>query len=589
LIVPMKKIHLIVQKKDIISALDNLRDLGTVHVEHQEALTGYQLTERREEVNMLKRVIDVLRPIKSDIQQEIFIDWTELVNKILKLLAEIDHYKESIAKRQMLINRWEPWGDFDPQEIEELASRGVYLQLCEVPAADKDRTPPGVILKAIYTSAGIARCVAISKGKIDLPFEVISPPAESSKRMIALQKEENKKIQEAQKILNQDARYLTSLEDTLRERQNVLEFEEIESGMREEEELALLKGFCPVDSVREIAIKAKDEHWGLLVEDPSEDDRVPTLIRNPRWVGLVKPLFGMMNIVPGYKELDISLCFLLFFSVFVGMLIGDAGYGLIFFAAALWAHKKYGTKFKDKSIFYLIYVLSICTFIWGLLTGTFLGQAWLPSNVKPLLPWLRESENVQLVCFVLGSIHLSIAHIWRGILRFPSFSALAEFGWFLLVWGMFFLIRVLILGATFPPFAKMFFVVGPLLVILFTKPSKNILKGIGPGLGGLLQNLINTFTDILSYIRLFAVGLATVAVADAFNQMAANIGFSNFFTGLGTAIILISGHLFNIILCSLAVIVHGVRLNVLEFSGHLNMEWTGYMYNPFKRIKGSEI
>jgi len=90
---------------------------------------------------------------------------------------------------------------------------------------------------------------------------------------------------------------------------------------------------------------------------------------------------------------------------------------------------------------------------------------------------------------------------------------------------------------------------------------------------------------VVSYIRLFAVGLATVAIADAFNNIAANLGWSSLITGFFAALILLFGHTLNMLLGGMAILVHGVRLNVLEFSSHLGMEWAGYKYTPFKGKK----
>ncbi len=229
-----------------------------------------------------------------------------------------------------------------------------------------------------------------------------------------------------------------------------------------------------------------------------------------------------------------------------------------------------------------MYVLSICAVLWGVLTGTFFGQAWLSQMARPLLPSLRENANVQALCFFIGAIHLSIAHAWRLIRKMPSLKAFSELGWILILWAAYFLARTLILGEVFPEQTRWLIIGGMTFIILFTNPTKNIFKTIGSGTGNLLLNVINSFTDIVSYIRLFAVGAATVAVADAFNQMAMTIGFGNIFAGLATSFILFFGHTLNILLGAMAILVHGVRLNVLEFSSHLNMEWSGIEYAPFK-------
>lgn len=95
--------------------------------------------------------------------------------------------------------------------------------------------------------------------------------------------------------------------------------------------------------------------------------------------------------------------------------------------------------------------------------------------------------------------------------------------------------------------------------------------------------LVSFFTDIISYVRLFAVGVATVAVMDAFNGMAMSIGFGNMLTGAAAVLILLFGHSLNLVLAGLAVLVHGVRLNTLEFSTHKGLTWSGHTFHPFSR------
>lgn len=129
---------------------------------------------------------------------------------------------------------------------------------------------------------------------------------------------------------------------------------------------------------------------------------------------------------------------------------------------------------------------------------------------------------------------------------------------------------------------QMAFISGSVFVLFFTSPNKNLLKGIGSGFGALLLNIVNSFTDVVSYIRLFAVGLASVAIADAFNNMAADVGRGNIFTAIAAVLIVLLGQMLNVILGPIAVLVHGVRLNVLEFCNHVDIKWTGFPYKPLK-------
>ena len=589
MIVPMKKIHVVVQKKDIVPSLESLRELGTVHVEHQEELSGYQLEERREEVEILKQALSILGRFdcESDVLQQEARDWTDTVNEILGLWAQIEHYQESIAQRAVQIRQWQPWGNFDPKDIQGLTARGIYLQLCEVPAGKETLVPEGVILEKVHFASGTYKCLAISRGKIDLPFDTITPPPAGLGQMEKMQVEERAKIRQAEERIAELRCYFGAFQKILVERENVLSFEEVEKGMRAEQELALLKGYCPVDACGAIALKAKQEQWAVLFENPSEEDSVPTLLRNPRWVEMIKPVFGIINVLPGYREVDISPVFLIFFSVFFGILIGDAAYGSVFLILTLIFHHKLKHKVKDAAPFMLMYVLSASAIIWGALTGTFLGTVLLGAKLKPVVAWLTVSKNVQLLCFTIGAAHLILAHLWRCVRRWPGSGAWAELGWVWILGVSYGLVKsMIILGqadmAGILDALKMMIPGGVLIIYDIARGPKS---QIPVGIVLLLFSIISAFTDIVSYVRLFAVGLAGTAVADAFNQMALSIGFNNVVSGVFTSLILVVGHAFNIVLCGFGVLVHGLRLNVLEFSGHLGLEWAGLKYEPFKKIK----
>ena len=124
--------------------------------------------------------------------------------------------------------------------------------------------------------------------------------------------------------------------------------------------------------------------------------------------------------------------------------------------------------------------------------------------------------------------------------------------------------------------------VGVILIAGFSNPQKNFIKGIVISLADLPLKLISSFADIVSYVRLFAVGYATVIMASTFDNMAVNIGFGSILSGFAAVLILFIGHSLNILLGLMAIIVHGVRLNMLEFGTHLGLQWSGRAYTPFK-------
>jgi V/A-type H+-transporting ATPase subunit I len=242
---------------------------------------------------------------------------------------------------------------------------------------------------------------------------------------------------------------------------------------------------------------------------------------------------------------------------------------------------------SDHTVFHLFYFLSAATAAMGVLSGTYFGQAWLPSLVQPVIPALRNDTDVQMLCFLIGATHLTIGHLWQLALKWPRLHLLVDIGWIAILWCSVFVANTLILGKPLSPYILYVFIFGTCLILFFTQTQKSLARNFGEGLGNYVLNLMNNFTDVVSYIRLFAVGLAGVSVADAFNRMAVGVGFDGIIPAFFAAFILLFGHSLNIILSPMSILVHGVRLNVLEFSNHVDVKWSGIGYKPLK--KGDEI
>ncbi len=587
MIVPMKKIAIIVQSEDSGRALHSLRSLGALHLEHQNPPSGKDINSIKDDIASLDKVVNILSSPelagKSGIRGvRLLKDWRFTVQHILDAVARVDHLIEYSRSLAAQIAAWEAWGDFDPGALLSLRDKGVNIKLCRIPLKELPRTSEKIIVKKIFASKEAVYCALISREKMDLPYKDEGLPKMSLTEMRARLTDNDDITRTLKETLRKYTCYLGRYLEIRKAFRKELEFHEALHGMGDAGRIAYVVGYAPRDKVAAVKDKAKSERWGISIKDPSPEDAVPTLIRNPAWISMINPVFKLLEIIPGYGELDISFWFLTFFSIFFGMLIGDAGIGAIFVILTAFAQGRFGKRGKDQSAYYLFYMLSACAIIWGLLTGTIFGQAWLPSWYKPLVPALRDDRTIQALCFLIGAVHLSVAHIWRAILKSPSAACLADIGWTLILWGGFFLARVLVLGELFPSYGTWLFASGAILVLFFTSPSRNILKSAGAGAGALALNFVNSFTDIVSYIRLFAVGLATVAVADAFNSMAMDVGFGNIFSGIVTALIVVIGQALNVVLGPMSVLVHGVRLNVLEFSSHVDIKWSGFGYNPLK-------
>ncbi len=611
MIAPMKKTTVITLDKDRRKTLEDLRTLGILHL-HIEEVKSDEADILDGERDTFERALAVLPPKedaeKRDARPKKLHDHpSEDAEEILGLAERRRQLAEEHEHLRRDHERMTLWGDFDPREIPELEKHGVYIRFYECTPEEYEDFDTGAVTFEVYRSKTLVRYAAVytSAERINEEYLVELP----ERSLLSIEKDMKgieSKIETLDKEFDEYALSRDGLESGLERVLEALEFEHAHAGMDNEEGIAFVTGFIPEEKLPELKKAAAEKGWGLTADDPDGEDRVPTQVKNPRWVSIIRPVFDLLGTVPGYREYDISFFFLVFFCIFFAMIIGDAGYGVILFIGAFLGIIKGIRSGKGVSPgTALLAVLSLTTIGWGTITGTWFGsqeivdRTFLSNLVIDRISTFdpRSSETVKYITFVLGTIQISIAHIWKFISEIrkkPRIKAFAQLGWFMAVLGLYYLVLNLVLSGTkypMPQFALYLLIGGFAFVILFSKQEGNFFKGILNGIGGFLTTFldgIGAFSDIISYIRLFAVGLASVEIAQSFNEMAAGSG-SGVVGIIGGVIILIFGHTLNLAMGALSVIVHGVRLNMLEFSGHLGMEWTGVPYTPFsKRNAGQE-
>jgi V/A-type H+-transporting ATPase subunit I len=275
------------------------------------------------------------------------------------------------------------------------------------------------------------------------------------------------------------------------------------------------------------------------------------------------------------------------------MLVGDGAYGAIFLAATLWGWKKtVGSRsLAVKSWLVLMTVFSSATVVWGVLSNTWFGAQIPWCSDWPTVKWLADPSygNMMLLCFTIGASHLILARLWNAFCRINDSTCVAEFGWAGILLFMYFVTNSIVGIFSGVP-TVLYWVFGISLAMVFgfsVKPSE--LKTRGAELGMLPLNVMSALGDIISYVRLFAVGLASVKVAENFNSMAVGLMdgaesiWMKVLMALAMVSILVLGHALNLVMAGLSILVHAVRLNTLEFSNHKGVSWAGYAFNPFRR------
>ena len=587
----MLKTTVICRIEDRISTLDTLRAFGMLHVEHIRKTDSPTQSSISQEIDNAKRIIGILTSEYKALDNVTPNDLSgeKLIEKAIKLFELTSDIKKDIEICQRDKDKLLPWGNFSFSTIDTLREKGLFVYLCE--STNKKDVEK-------FKAKGSVEVVSENKNKV---FFIIVSTEEHAKKELPLaslpqekisisQLEEKIEKLEGEKRENGSAlsaimAEMPKIQEHITVLEEELEFLTNKNGMGTDYILSYINGFIPTKKQDTLTAVAKKHGWAVKYTKPKSDDKPPTLLTVPKIFQIANPIFDFIGISPGYSEWDVSICFLFFFTIFFGMIVGDAGYGSLFLLAAIILKIVFRKNPTVKLPINLFMVLSIATIIWGLLTCSFFAmpQEIFPKQLqglKALTDPAIKDKNIQYICFLIAAIHLSFARIWKSVLMCNSFRALGQLGWAMLIWGNFFTAVKLIVFSQdpFPTFAFYLYGIGIVLILVFYVQWNDI---------GSVFNLpfgfIGSFVDVLSYIRLFAVGLATYYIASSFNDMGVMLLDISPWLIVGTIIVLLFGHILNILLALMGVLVHGIRLNTLEFSNHMELEWLGHVYNPFKK------
>jgi V/A-type H+-transporting ATPase subunit I len=588
MIVKMKKITLMIREAESEFALKKLGDAGVLHIQtkpQQQSGAISQLESALAETNTVISLLEQMKDNRTTPQPQP----APTAEQVLQLNQERLQKQTYLAELQKQLEWYETWGNISNDTLEKLKNSGIHVRFYIAPTQAFENEPPAQPYSVVSKNKQLTLfAVFFTNDSEKLPWTETTPPEKDAETLKLAISGCKKEISHLTTKLEQYAAALPHFRKQARQINVQLTFQRAKANMGNAEVVSYLQGFCPAEDTAQIQQLAKQNGWAYVIADPDEEDDVPTLIKLPKWLKIINPVFQFMGTLPGYREFDVSFWFLLFFSVFFAMLIGDAGYGVIFILATYWIRKKQPTAPAEP--FVLMYVLSATTIVWGALTGTWFGYE--PFSHLPILDqfviqrinsYIEENQIFMMyLSFLIGVIQLTIAHLTVALSRLNSPTALAQFGWISVIWALFFLANNLVLGQPAPDFMMALLAFGAALILIFSNFQRNIVKGIFSTLTNLPLDLISAFSDVVSYIRLFAVGMATVIVAQSFNNMAISIGAGSVVGHFFAVMILLIGHGLNIVLGLMAVVVHGIRLNMLEFSGHLGMQWSGKPYTPFK-------
>ncbi len=640
MIAPMKKVSLVILTGEKEEALKALRKAGLVHLEPIEG-KGEKLAALKNDYAALQSAAgflgEIKLPKKTAAQNLSAAEALEKAKQAIVLVERKKSLFEKIAASATEMERLAAWGTVNPADFAYLSQKGIHLKMYEIPN-DKWRLIGEDVKALLVNSSKSGKRFLVIQESADaerpagLPpeaYEVVMPE-KSTEEIAADIKAFEAETAQIEKDLAANAVYLKTILAAQKSLEKDIEFENVYSGMEKEAEekntsLSWLTGYVPVDSMEALKAACAQNHWALAADDPSEEDNVPTKLKNNKLVSLIYPLTDFLDVTPGYHEFDISSWFLLFFCVFFAMIFADAGYGGLIALVGLLLLSK--AKKGSRSLPILVTLLGLCTAVWGVLTCSWFGipaEKLPPAFIQissrifsqPKLVMLGmgaeaakslADKNQQVFCFVLALLQLSVAHITCTAAHRKSLKCLGDFGALLQLWGTFYVVLSMVVAdgvnyvfplmdngqpvnlfglmvpSYFPTVCLGVLGFGFMLNFIFSNYEGSVGKSILESLKNIISvflGIVNVFSDIVSYIRLWAVALAGAAISGTVNAMAGPM-FGKLTMMIFGVVLLVFGHGLNMILNLLSVIVHGVRLNTLEFSQHLGMAWSGTKYRPF--------
>jgi len=635
-IVPMKKVSLLILGDRKNEALKKLRKLGLVHIEIAEG-SGEKLNELKERISLLENAIFSIEKKKDAEVKTLTTEEALASAKEISLLSE--QKKELLEERILLtteLDRLKSWGDIDTEKINALAQKGVEILLYEMPKGeyrnlgdsiqtvrlDADKNSVKFLLVKSGAEGEEEAIEALNAFKLELPRV---STAEIKQKIGSL----NGKLDAISTRMESFTGCIDSFKDAIKACEKDIEFEIYSTGMAAENlsengngqvNVAYFTGYIEAEHLDKLKAAAKENSWGILAEEPCEEDNVPTKLKNNKFVSLIYPLTDFLGTVPGYFEYDISAWFLMFILIFFGIIFGDGSYGLLICAVAgVPIIKSLIAKKPVSPMLLLIGLFGLSTVLWGTLTCTWFGLSpeYLPGWLKALsipvisnvyadklwsLPWTAEgvglttNQNLQIFCFSLALVQLTIAHIKGAVRNKGSLKMLGDVGSILQLLGIYYLVLSLVVNPQVFSFGLVIsgipvgtvsiglIGVGFCMSFIFSNYEGSIGRSIlesCKNIVSVLLGVVNVFSDIVSYIRLWAVGLAGAAISATVNELASPL-LGNFMFMILAIVLLVFGHGLNMILNVLSVIVHGIRLNTLEFSSHLDMSWSGHKFKPFE-------
>ena len=595
MITKMKKLTFLVFYKEYQEFLERMGELGVLHVveKQQGALDNAEVQEQMRLLSRYASAIEALEKVASEPSD------VSKPSEASSLLAQYDALladKAATEARIQLLAKDEqmlaPWGNFEPASVERLIKAGYdinFFACAERLYKEEWESEFNAIVINSDKSKVYFITITAPGTEISIEAELCRLPQTSLEALIAEIDGLKAKCAELDEALVAFANaHLADFKAAHEALQTDINFSKValSADSVADNKLMLLQGWAPAKSLNTVREYLDKTGHYYQIDDPTAEDDIPIQLSNNKFFRLFEPL-TKLYMLPKYGELDLTMFFAPFFMLFFGLCLGDMGYGLLIMLALPLFTKLFqliNPEFKST----LVFLFGLSTVLAGSLTGTAFGFNLYDLDV-PFLQKMKDmlyqdNQAMFYLSLIIGCVQILFGMVLKAVnlgIQLGFKYAVSTIGWILLLVGVAVGVLTGSMGAIW---FKVLMIAAGCMIMLYNSPGKNIFLNIGLGLWDAYNMVTGLLGDVLSYVRLFALGLSGGILASVFNSLA--VGMSPDVPVVGflvTALIFLVGHGLNIFMNILGSMVHPMRLTFVEFFKNSGYEGGGQEYKPFKK------
>ena len=589
MVTEMTKYDFILMSGDADAFLAKLQQIGLVDITRSVKPVDEQSEKLALRAEIYRKALSALKQVEpAEFAEKTYGD---LAVNVLDTISGKDEALNQLAQLRKELEESRPWGNFDVNGIKRLAEQGLKLHFYKTKVVDP-AWKEQYALSEISELEGYTYFVVVADSEeYEFPLKELPAPTRDCSSI-------EKEIKSLEDDVEKYDRHLAELKchepDLQRELDKLLSKLDLHlagvAGEKAAEDyLTVFEGFVPTEKEAALREMLEQEHVFYVADKAVVDDNPPIKLKNNKFVSMFEMLTDMYG-RPKYDEFDPTVFISIFFMLFFAFCMGDMGYGLVLIGASL-ALKKMLGKIAPLGI-----TLGIATTVVGFLFHTFfsvdmLTWSWLPEGVKKcMLPsQIAGFDGTMVLALLVGIVHICLAMIVKTYqsTKVKGFAnSLSTWGWTLLIVGGVIVGGLALMGVMDKAVTKWVIIgigmLSALGIFFLNDLHRNPLLNFGSGLWETYNTATGLLGDVLSYLRLYALGLAGAKLGEAFNAIGVQALGDGGAGWIPFVLIVVVGHTLNVAMCVLGAFVHPLRLNFLEFFKNSGYEGSGREYHPLK-------